>query len=183
MEAPVELVFQENESFAFGTARHCAGCSRVLAEHEVDPDFELRNRTFDVSVTNDGAVIVTEAFVVACAGMPSVRFESLASEPDYAVMLVDREVRVDPFGCDIITGETCEYCHGPRYRIRRGPLHLRAGELVEPGFSSTDLTFGDTADFGLDQPVRLRPHILLDRATARVLKGAGLIGVHLIAQP
>ncbi len=183
MEAPLELVFQENDSFAFGTARHCPGCSRVLDDHDVDPDFELRNRMFDVSVTNDGAVVVTEAFVFACAGMSSVRFESLTSEPAHALMRVDREVRIDPFGCDIVTGESCDRCRGPRYRIRRGPIHLRTGEVLEPGFSRTDLAFGDTADFGPDQPVRLRPHILLDRETARVLKGAGLIGVHVIAQP
>lgn len=180
---PFELAFQENQSFLFGSARHCPGCSRVLDEGVVDPDFELRTHTFDVSITHDGAVIVSNSFVVACAGLPSVRFEPLPTEPGHAVLRVDREVRIDPFASDVAAGPICDRCGGPRYRVRRGPLHLADDEVLQPGFSSTDLTFGDTADFGPDQPIRLRPHIVVDRETGQHLKSAGLIGVHLIAQP
>ena len=182
-DPPFELAFQENRSFLFGRARHCPGCSRVLDDGAVDRDFELRTHTFDVSLTHDGAIVVSTAFVEACAEWPSARFEPLTSEPGHAVLHVDREVRVDPFASDVVTGPTCERCGGPRYRIRRGPLRLADGETLEPGFSCTDLTFGDTADFGPDQPIRLRPNILVDRATGQALKRAGLIGVHLIAQP
>lgn len=179
----MELVFQENDSFAFGEAAACGGCSRVFDDSTVDPGFVLVFRTFDVSVTNDGAVIVTDAFVSACADTPGVRFEPIASQPDLAVLHVDRIVRIEPFGSGVASGSDCSVCGAPRYRIRRGPIHLHADEVVPIGFSRTDLVFGDTADFGSEQPVSMRPHFLVDRATGRALKEAPLIGVHLITQP
>ena len=182
-DPPFELAFQENRSFLYGDAPCCPGCSRVLADGAVDRDFELRTHTFDVSVTHDGAIVVSDSFVVACAGVAGVRFEPLPCEPGHAVLRVDREVRIDPFASDVVSGPICDRCGEPRYRLRRGPLHLADDEILELGFSGTDLTFGDTADFGPDQPIRLRPHILVDRDTGQTLKRAGLIGVHLIAQP
>ncbi|MEJ7800041.1 MAG: hypothetical protein WKF60_05935 [Ilumatobacter sp.] len=182
-EPPKELVFQENKSFIFAHAAACPGCSRVLDESGLDADFVLVDRTFDVSVTHDGAVVVSDAFVSACADAPGVRFEPIATEARHAVLRVDPIVRIEPFGSGVKAGPVCSECGVSRYRIRRGPIHLDADEMVGPGFFRTDLLFGDTADFGPDRPVSMRPHYLVDSATGKALKDASLIGVHLITQP
>lgn len=178
----MELVFQENDSFVFTHAVACPGCSRVLDDSTIDADFVLVGRTFDVSVTHDGAVIVSDAFAAVCADVPGVRFEPIATEPRHAVLHVDRVVRLEPFDSGVKAGPICSDCCAPRYRIRRGPIHLDADEVVEPGFWRTDLVFGDTADFGPDRPMSMRPHYLVDRVTGKALKDASLIGVHLITQ-
>lgn len=182
-EPPKELVFQENESFIFAHGPACPGCSRVLDDSALDPDFVLVDRTFDVSLTHDGAVVVSEAFVSVCADTPGVRFEPIANESQYAVLRVDPIVRIEPFGSGVKEGPICSECGEPRYCVRRGPIHLDVDQIVGPGFSRTDMVFGDTADFGPDRPIAMRPHYLVDRATGKALKDAVLIGVHLITQP
>lgn len=176
----MELVFQENGSFAFTGAASCPGCSRVIGDSVVDPGFELVVPTFDVSVTNDGAVIVTDAFVDACDDAPGARFDSVG--PGIAVMWVETVVHIEPFASGVASGPECTECGAPRYRVRRGAIRLDGDEVVPDGFCRTDLEFGDTADFGPEQPVAMRPHLLVDRSTGRRLKDAALIGVHLITQ-
>lgn len=182
-EPPKELVFQENKSFIFAHSLACPGCSRVLDDSAIDADFMLVDRTFDVSLTHDGAIVVSGAFVSACSDAPGVRFDPIPNEPGYAVLRVDPIVRVEPFVSGVKAGPICADCGEPRYCVRRGPIHLEVDQIVGPGFTRTDLVFGDTADFGPERPVAMRPHVLVDRATGNALKQASLIGVHLITQP
>lgn len=180
---PSELVFQELASFVYSEAPHCPDCSRLELPGRAraapgDPPL-----TFDVSRTLDGAVVASEKFRDACARVDGIRFEPVVGADDRWVVEVDRVVAVEPFESHIRSGPTCETCGRPRYVTRSGPLRLENNEPLEPGFSRTDIEFGDTADFGPSQPVRLRSDLLVDRGTARVLKAAGLLGIHLITQP
>jgi hypothetical protein len=180
---PSELVFQELQTFVYTDAPHCSDCSRVeepalgAAEPDVVP------LTFDVSRTLDGAVVASSAFREACDQIDGVRFEPVVGADDRWIVQVERTVRIDPFASHVRSGPTCETCGRPRYVTRSGPLRLESSDPLEPGFSRTDLEFGDTADFGPSQPIRLRPDLLVDRGTARRLKATGLLGIHLITQP
>ena len=180
---PSELVFQEFKVFVYARAPHCPDCSRVETPCAADAAPDLPPLTFDVSQTLDGAIVASSAFRSACDPVDGIRFEPIDGLDDRWVVEVDRTVRVDPFESHVRSGPTCGTCGRPRYVTRSGPLHLEAGEVLEPGFSRTDIELGDTADFGSSQPIRLRPGLLVDRGTARLLKASDLLGVHLITQP
>lgn len=177
------MVFQELRAFVYTDAAHCLDCSRVVMPSTAGSPSEIPPLTFDVSQTLDGAVVASVAFRSACEHVGGIRFEPIDGVDDRWVVEVDRIVRIDPFESHVRSGPTCETCGRPRYVTRSGPLHLETSEPLEPGFSRTDIEFGDTADFGSSQPIRLRPNLLVDRGTARLLKAADLLGVHLITQP
>ncbi|MEO6570481.1 MAG: hypothetical protein ABIO83_02940 [Ilumatobacteraceae bacterium] len=186
-----EIVFQESDAFVFGGAPHCAGCSRVLDEAWVDPGFRMPSPAFDISVTTDGCLVVSDALVEACDGIPGARFTAIATAPGYATMHVDPVARVDVVTTEVRNGTACEVCGVPRYVIRKAAVRLldpafdldpdEAATFPSVGFVRTDLAFGDTADFGPEQPIRPRPVIFVDEANAQRLKRAGLTGVHVIA--
>lgn len=180
---PSELVFQELPTFVYTDALHCDDCSRVDEPSLGATEPDIVPLTFDVSRTLDGAVIASAAFREACDRMEGIRFEAVVGADDRWIVRVDRIVRIDPFASHVRTGPVCETCDRPRYVTRSGPLRLESSEPLESGFSRTDLEFGDTADFGPSQPIRLRPDLLVDRGTARRLKSTGLLGIHLITQP
>ena len=180
---PAELVFQELKVFVYAGAAHCRDCSRVEVPSPAGSSHDVPPLTFDVSQTLDGAVVASAAFRSVCERVDGIRFEPIGGVGDRWVVEIDRTVRVDPFGSHVRAGPQCETCGRPRYVTRSGPLHLETGESLEPGFSRTDVEFGDTADFGPSQPIRLRPSVLVDRGTARLLKASDLLGVHLITQP
>jgi hypothetical protein len=181
--SPFELVFQEMPVFVYENAEHCVDCSRVSDPTMARAPAGMPAPTFDISVSYDGALIVTDAFHDFCEDITGAAFEPLEGAPGCWRFDVDRLVRIDPFDSDINVGTMCDRCGQPRYLIRAGPLHLHPHESLLPGFSRTEDGFGDTADFGSSQPIRLRPHVLVDRETGRTLKQSGLLGVHLIAQP
>ena len=180
---PFELVFQEMPIFVYEDADHCSDCSRVSDPTMAKAPAEMPTPTFDISVSLDGAMIATDAFRDRCGEIPGAAFTPLDGAPGCWRFEVDRVVRIDPFDSHVRAGTTCATCGEPRYFIRAGPLHLHHHETVLPGFSRTDAGFGDTADFGSNQPVWLRSHVLLDRGTGQMLKTSGLLGIHLIAQP
>lgn len=181
--APYEMVFQETPVFVYEHAAHCHDCSRVEDPTDAVAPPDLPDPTFAVSVTLDGAVIATHAFRETCRELPGIVFHRLDGAEQLWLVDVDRVVDVEPFDSRIRSGPQCATCGLPRYVIRSGPLHLARNEVLPEGFSRTAIEFGDTADFGSEQPVCLRPNLLVDRDTGRLLKGAGLLGVHLIAQP
>lgn len=161
----------------------CPGCSRVADKRAFDDDFELKQPNFDISITYDGCVIVSDAFVGACVAIPGPVFIPLASQPGFSVLEVERVTRIEPFDSHIRAGPACDACGEPRYVTQSGPLRLFDGDVLEPGFTRTDVTFGDTADFGPHQPQLIRPLVLLDEGSARALKAAGLRGIHFVAHP
>lgn len=174
------MVFQEVDTFVYAKADHCAGCSRVLDATQAEAVPRSPRPAFDIALTLDGAIIASDAFVAVAKEMAGGRLEPLDGMPGWWIFTVDRLVRIDPFDSHYRTGPLCDTCGEPRYVTRSGPIRLEEDEVLHDGFSRTTSGFGDTADFG-DHPVFLRPHILLDRATGRTLKSAGLLGVHLIA--
>jgi hypothetical protein len=176
------MVFQEIPVFVYGDAVHCSDCSRVHDEMQAVAPPGTPAPTFDVSLTLDGAMIATDAFVASAHDLPGAKFTPLEGASGNWLFDVVRIVEIEPFDSNVRWGPVCERCHEPRYVTRSGPIRLADGVEIEPGFSRTAIGFGDTADFG-ERPVRLRPHVLLDRATGRNLKSAGLLGIHLISQP
>ncbi len=180
---PYEFVFQETKWFAFGGAAHCSDCSRVLDDAVVEPGPNASSPAFDISVTYDGCVIASDAFVEACSGLPGAEFTPIDALRGFSALRVDRVVRLERFDSHARAGQTCPECGGPRYATRSGPIHLEEGETLQSGFSRTDLVFGDTADFGPEQPIRLQPVILVDEESARSIKASELSGIHFIAHP
>ena len=120
------------------------------------------------------------AFIEACDGIPGVSFVPLPTTAGFAIMRVERVVYVDAEASGTEFGELCEECRHPRYVIRPGPLYPVEGQLIERGFSRTHLGYGDTADFGPNQPNHLDPRIVVDSDTASTLEAAQLRGVHLV---
>lgn len=180
---PFELVFQEYPGFVYATASSCRGCSRVDDPTIGSLAADAPSLTFDVAETPDRAVIASDRFRRACLAIDGVEFHPLGGVDDVWLLDVERTVRLEPFDSHVRAGPECDVCGCPRYATRTGPLVLEPDEVLPSGFSRSDVVFGDTADFGPDQPIRMRPSILLDRDTARRIKRADLLGVHLITQP
>jgi hypothetical protein len=180
---PFEMVFQEVKVFVYARASHCQVCTRVTDPSQAIAPDDMPVPTFDVSATLDGAVIATDAFRDICREVPGVTFTPLEGAVGCWLVDVDQVVRLEPFDSHVRWGLPCEACGRPRYAVRSGPLRLNPDEVLPTGFSHTDVEFGDTADFGFDRPVLLRPSLLVDRGTGRLLKSSGLLGIHLITQP
>lgn len=176
------MVFQEIGVFVYGAAAHCADCSRVTDETQAVAPPGTPMPTFDVSLTLDGAVIATDAFVAVAKDLPGARFTPIEGLPGTWLFDAVQTVEIEPFDSNVRWGPTCDLCEQPRYVTRSGPIRLTDDIELRRGCNRTTIGFGDTADFG-SRPVRLRPHMLIDRATGRGLKSAGLLGIHLIAQP
>lgn len=146
------------------------------------PD-DAPERTFDIALTFDGAVVVSDRFRSVCADLPGARLSPVDGVDDAWLLDSEAVVRLEPFDSHVHDGPSCVTCGEPRYVTRRGPLVLRPGEVLPEGFSQSDVGFGDTADFGSGQPIRMRPSLFVDRATMRALKAAELLGVHTVVQP
>jgi len=177
------MVFQELPVFVYGDAPMCAGCSRVESTGEPLLVGEVPSPMFDVSRTLDGAIVASAAFRDVCADVPGVTFAPLPGVDQLWMLSVDPIVRIEPFDTRVRSGPPCARCGRPRYVTRTGPISLVDDQELPSGFSRTDMEFGDSADFGSTQPVLFRPDVLVDRQTARLLKAAPLLGVHLIVQP
>jgi len=180
---PAELVFQEFPTFVYTHAPTCHDCSRVDSPSGAHVAAGTTPPTFDVSKALDGGIVASEAFRLVCSDVPGIEFEPLGGLEGHWLVEVSVRVRIDPFESRVHMGPTCSTCGRPRYVTRSGAIRLLEDELLPSGFSGTDVLFGDTADFGSTRPIRLRPHILVDRSTARLLKSTSLLGIHLITQP
>lgn len=178
-----EMVFQEHRSFAFAEAAHCPGCSRVTDDTVPTLGGAFEEPPFDVCETLDGCVLASHEFRLLAGDVAGVRFEPVPDVVGWTALRVDPVVRIDPFASKVRWGTPCDRCGEPRYSMRDGPIRFAEGATVPGGFSCTDLGFGDTADFGPGQPVRIRPSILVDAATRKLLRSGDLLGLHFIAQP
>lgn len=182
-DSPVELVFQDFPIFVYGTAPRCGGCSRVTDPTVAALPDDAPPPTFDVSLTFDGALVVTGRFRSVAGELPGAVFSAVAGADDLWLLDAGPVVRLEPFDSHVGWGPRCETCGEPRYVTRSGPLVLEPDEVLPEGFSRSDIGFGDTADFGPDQPIRMRPSLFADRATAKALKAGSLLGVHTVVQP
>jgi len=176
---PFLLKGPDNDSWMYTNAPHCSGCSLVTDDEWVDPTFQLARRVSAFSCTYDGAVIVSESFAEAVAGERGVAFTPVAVE-GYYVMRVTHEVRFDAVRRETRFGPRCKVCN--RFESVTGaiPVFLRPDAVVKNGFARTDLAFGDAADFGPAQPVRLAPLILAAPALARRLERMHFPGLLLV---
>lgn len=177
-----ELVFQDFAAFVYGSAPHCPSCTRVTDPAAAALPDDAPDPPFDVSLTFDGAVLASGSFRAACRGVAGARFSRVAGADDLWLLEVDPIVRLEPFDSNVRQGPSCDACGHVRWSTRSGPQVID-GDDGSAGLVRSDIEFGDTADFGADQPIRLRPALFVDGATASVLKGADLLGVHLIVQP
>ncbi len=180
-EQPFEFVFQDNRAYMYADAPHCPDCSRVLDSSWIAPDFRLDGHEFDLSMTSDGCLIASDRFIATTVDVAGLAFEPIPSLPGFSVVEISPTFRLDPFMNRIRFGVDCPTCDEPRFVVRDGPLMLALDSDVSGGFSRSLLEFGDTADFGPSQPMRLMPVIAADEATVRTLKDAGLTGIHVIA--
>lgn len=178
---PYEFVFQDNRSFMYADAPHCSECSRVLDDGWISPDFDLTGPRFDVSMTSDGCIIVSDRFIATCVSIDGLSFRPIPSLPGYSVVDAVPTFRLDPFMNRIRNGVDCKHCERPRFVVHDGPLSLAVDSELPLGFSRSELEFGDSADFGPDHPIRLVPVIAADGDTVAALKDAGLTGIHVIA--
>lgn len=161
-------------------APRCPSCTRVLDDRFIDRNFALPQRRFAISTTYDGCLIASKAFQALCEPLSGLTFVPLRSEPEYAALWVEQTVHVDAAANGTRLGDLCDECGLPRYVIGPGRSVLASGEMLPHGLSRTNLGYGDTADFGPQQPNHLGPVILADPETAAMLNASGLPGVHFI---
>ena len=90
------LLASDNDSFYYESGEGvpaCPACGLVTQVDWLNPIFELKRTSFDVSYTWDSAPIVSERFVTFASAHPGARFLALPSAPGFALFVVDPIVR------------------------------------------------------------------------------------------
>jgi hypothetical protein len=129
----------------------------------------IKERQYDVSVTYDGVVVVSDVFKRACdvASLSGLAFRRLPSDPGFYSI---RPLRVVPF--DYERRKTrflnkCDMCGAWEAVVGATPVFLKAGSVIgDREFVRTDLEFGN-----LD---RKHPLILCGMESPSALQNLGL---------
>lgn len=135
-QLPICVMGWDNDTFMVGSEgkRHegipdsvfCPGCGWKLVWDWVRPDYRLARSRLDVSVTYDGARIVSERareVLLACGADPAA-FLSLSLEPGFHVLAPRAVVRLDPSRCGWRTERPCPVCELPESRVGLDPIVL-----------------------------------------------------------
>jgi len=171
----------DNGSFMFGheLAPRCRACTLVTDAEWINPTFVLVERGLDVSVTYDGCLVSSRRFANLVDGLPGIRTRAIPAAPGFFSTVVDPIVPFDTERRGTRSQDRCGRCGRFKVVIGATPVYLRDGAVVPPGFSRTDVVFGDAADFGAS-PTAQSPIILVDTTTAATLRAERLAGMELV---
>ena len=128
------------------SVRRCEACKGLLDKWHIPLlGLRIRQRKRDLSMTYDGVIVASTAFVNVCemAGMEGIRFHRLPDDPDFfrvdtcRSVLFDAERRATRF-----LGH-CGICGQYDEIIGANPVLLREGEqIADAEVVRTDLEFG-----------------------------------------
>ncbi len=161
----------------------CESCGLVYETDWVNESFVLNRPRLDASSTFDGALVVSERFRRAVAGVDGARFVSLPSTTDAFLLVVERTVAIDQEARNVRQLDKCSRCGRFTQIAGATPVFLPAGVALEPGFSATDLHFGSARSNFPHSPGRKMaqsPIVLVDPATAERMALAELRGTILL---
>jgi len=157
--------------------RRCETCGELLSKwDEPLAGLIIKKRTYDISNTYDGVVVVSPRFMSAYEEnkLFGLVFRRLPDDPDFFAIQASRTVEFDSDRRKTRFIRPCPSCGRYESVVGATPGCLRSGSEVEgPEFVRTDLEFG-TSD-------EKQPLLLCGEVVANVLSHAKLKGLDLIS--
>ncbi len=157
--------------------RRCERCGELLDKwNEPLVGLVIKKRKYDISVTYDGVVAVSQRFksVYDQSGLSGLQFEPLPNDPEFLKIWPSKSVRFDAEKRKTRFEKRCPACGRFESIVGATPVYLVEGEsLPDKGFVRTDLEFASGDE--------KHPLILCGNLAGRILKDAHLKGVDLVA--
>jgi hypothetical protein len=144
------IYYYDNDSYMYrpkqlGLLNCCSLCNVPLARN-VNPDFRLSKREYDISATYDGYFIVSNVFKEFCIsnGFEGLNFYNLKFEADFCLLLdTDNVVYLDHERRGTKFDEYCQVCE--RYNSVAGgsPNFLKkSGQILLNTIYTSDILYG-----------------------------------------
>lgn len=157
--------------------RRCPACGGLLAKWE-DPlkGLVIKKRRFDISITYDGIVVVSNTFKSAydSNGLSGLRFIPLPDDPEFSKIQAIEVVAFDAERRKTRFIKQCATCGQFESVVGATPVYLKERSTVSDlGFVRTDLEFASDDE--------KHPLLLCGLSAGKALKNAKLKGLDLIA--
>ena len=169
-----------NDSHAY-YGRHdvarCSVCGEILNKEEL-PLTGLRvrkRRTYDISATYDGVLVVSAAFVELYDrhGWTGLTLTPLPDDPTFSSVVAIEKVEFDVERRGTRFIDFCATCGRYKEVIGAHPVYLKPGNVIpDTGFVRTDLEFASGDEKG--------PLILCGRSVGQILQRGALRGLELL---
>jgi len=166
---------QDNKSFMYDydndSYKKCPNCNNRLG-YEINPNFKLHCKKYDVSYTYDGFLIVSQKFKFLCEenSYKEVSFINLPLEQDFFVFQTNDILKFDYERRKVDFIKLCEKCNRFDEVIGITPAFLKdIKEEIKEGFFRSDLIFGSGNDKS--------PLIIIGTDTYKKLKAKKLKGI------
>jgi len=170
------LVSADNDSTMLPPERAggatCPHCGRKVADVPVDPGFQLRERGFDLSETEEGYWIASQEFKDFCDILPfsNLEFVPLPNDPGFYWFRVHSVAEYQPPADSVHHDRFCRSCHA--FGAVEG--------FLEPSGRSKALPEGiHRSEFEYGQGLRQRPLMLVGEKTGISLNKRRFRGVYL----
>lgn len=146
----------------------------VMFEAEPRLGVIIKNRKYDVSITYDGVVIVSEMFksVYAANNLSGLEFRQLPDDTPFFAIHATRAVEFDAERRKTRFIKPCQECGRHESVVGATPVFLKSGsEVDEREFVRTDLEFGSGDE--------KHPLLICGKAAAKAIRDAKLKGLDL----
>ena len=170
------LVSPDNDSSLLpGQSREsavCPHCDRKVADVPVDPGFQLRERGFDLSETEEGYWIASQDFKDFCDILPfsNLEFIPLPNDPGFYWFRVHSVAEYCPPADSVRHDRFCRSCHG--FGDVQGFLEPSGrAEALPEGIHRSEFEYGEGR--------RQRPLMLVGEKTGQHLRRRRFRGVYL----
>ena len=149
----------------------CLTCGRKTNPEYINPKFKAKRRTWDISATYDGYLLVSRRFCKFCQqqGWEGATFVPLPADNDFFVLRISNVLPFDARRRE----DPCPTCGGFYNVIGPIPVYLRdVTEPIQEGFFRSDLEFAS----GPEQ----HPLILIGVGTAEKLQKQALRKLNMV---
>lgn len=120
----------------------CPSCHYRTNFEFVNPEFDLKRKTYDLSATYDGYYIVSLKLMetVKRVGLSGLEFVPISRQPDFYVMFLRNVVPFDTEKRNTRAEKYCESCGNFDSVVGATPAFLKEEPTAE--LSRTDISFG-----------------------------------------
>ncbi len=154
----------DNDSYMHDNYRKCFSCGARL-DYNINPNFKLKIKKYDISYTYDGYLIVSKMFKNVCIenNIEGIEFIDLPGEPEFFHIKSNKILQFDYEKRKTRFLNKCNTCGIYEAVAGVTPIYLKnVNDKLSIGFYRTDIEFGDKTCFS--------PQLIIDISTYKLLK-------------
>jgi len=177
---------RDNNSFMYNSVYpHCCNSCHYATKQEVNPDFRLARKRYDVSYANlhpvrkqydvsytcDGYLIVSKRFKQFCEekSYKNTIFHSIPLEPDFYFLESSKIIPLDYARRNVQFGSLCKACNRYDYVAGATPSYIQQGFVMEENtFYQSEYDFGS---YNRKSPIIIVSLLMAKELTAQKFKG------------